>query len=179
MKTLWLLAALTGLTAATAASADEPGMWQAHELQFQYLAFSVAYSCQGLETELRGLLEQSGAQQISVTPAGPCNGAGRTIMARLKFSTLRPTALRETDDRRSVRGDWHHVTIAPRDLLRQGGDCELVQQFQTRILPLFDTREVAANLSCVPFQSSGYRFSLTFDVFAPDDARLTVSSDVP
>ena len=179
MNHLWILASLTGLTAAGAVSADEAGMWQSHALQFYYLGSGVAYSCQGLETELRGLLEQSGAQQISVTPAGRCNGAAGTSMARLNFSTLEPTSVGAAADRRSVRGDWHHVTISPRDVVRQGGDCELVQQFQTRILPLFDTRNVAANLNCVPFQSSGYRFSLTFDVFAPDDAKLSVSRDVP
>jgi hypothetical protein len=75
MNHLWVLASLSGLTAAGAVSADEAGMLQSHALQ-----------------------------QISVTPAGPCNGAAGTSMARLKFSTLVPTSVGEAADRRSVRG---------------------------------------------------------------------------
>jgi hypothetical protein len=99
-------------------------------------------------------------------------------MAQLGFSTLWPTSLRDRADRRVVPGDWHHVTISPSNLLAQGGDCELVQQFRSRILPLFDTRDVSSNLNCVPFQSNGHQFSLSFDVFAPSDAKLTISRNV-
>jgi hypothetical protein len=113
----WFLAAIVGLAATTTAEADEPGAWQPHQLQFYYLGPSEAYTCQGLEASLQGLLAQSGAQQITVTPAGPCNGAERVAQARLKFSTLQPASSRDSSGRRTVPGAWHHVTISPPDLL--------------------------------------------------------------
>jgi hypothetical protein len=45
---------------------------------------------------------------------------------------------------------------APRDLAI--GDCELVEHFRTQVLPLFGTRNVANNRTCIPHQDSGLGF---------------------
>jgi hypothetical protein len=94
-------------------------------------------------------------------------------MAQLKFSTLKQTRSG------TVPGAWHRVTISPGNLLQQGGNCELVQQFRNRILPLFDTRNVSATLNCLPFQATGELFSLSFEVFASGKAKLSSRPDVP
>jgi len=91
--------------------------------------------------------------------------------ASLKFQTLQPQDALRNDARSAtspVPGGWRSVEFAwhkPYELGR--GDCELVEQFANKILPLFATRNVQRNISCVPHQESGSVFDLTFEVFAP------------
>jgi hypothetical protein len=42
-----------------------------------------------------------------------------------------------------------------------------VEQFRDTLLPMFVTRNVNNQVTCVPHQESGSNFSLSFDVFAP------------
>ena len=179
MSCILVVAAIAGTARATASAADEPGAWQSHHLQFYYMAFGSTYSCEGLETDLQGLLKQSGARQIAVTVGGPCGTQEKLMLARLEFSTLRPIASGGDNGGQTVAGSWHRVMISPKYLLLQGGSCQLVQEFQSKVLPLFATRNVSANLDCIPFQSTGYLFSLNFDVFAPSNAKLPNSPNVP
>ena len=44
------------------------------------------------------------------------------------------------------------------------GDCELVEQFRDRILPLLTTRNVVDETSCIPHQLSGSHIDLRFEV---------------
>jgi hypothetical protein len=46
------------------------------------------------------------------------------------------------------------------------GDCELVEQFRDKVLPMFTTRNVENRMTCVPNQLSGSVINLTFEVFA-------------
>jgi hypothetical protein len=64
------------------------------------------------------------------------------------------------------------VVLSPNDAPSQlhGSDCELVEEFKDKVLPQFTTRNVKSNLHCIPFQSTGYQFSLSFDVLASSDA---------
>lgn len=174
---LLLLAAVTGAGATLAAAADESGAWRSHQLRFNYLSPEPIYSCQGLKDTLLRLLKQSGAgQQISVVP-GPCvRGYGspeKLIYAELKFSTLVPAASAGAgSEGEAAAGSWHTVTIGAHDPVLRGGDCEVVEQFKDKVLPLFATRNVKANLNCIPFQTTGRLFSLSFEVFAPSDVTL-------
>jgi len=61
------------------------------------------------------------------------------------------------------------VTISPQTsgFALHGGDCELVQEFKDKILPMLPVRDVKSNLHCVPHQSTGYQYGLSFEVFAP------------
>jgi len=90
--------------------------------------------------------------------------------AQVVFSTLQPASPggpeTPTAAAKSVQGVWRHVELAPQhpfDL--QAGDCELVEQFRDNVLPLFATRNVSSQISCVPHQQSG-SYQLSFDVFA-------------
>jgi hypothetical protein len=47
------------------------------------------------------------------------------------------------------------------------GDCELVEQFKSSVLPMFSTRNVVNHTTCVPHQESGSLIDLTFDAFTP------------
>jgi hypothetical protein len=53
---------------------------------------------------------------------------------------------------------------SPRELAL--GDCELVEQFRDKVLPMFTTRNVDSRMTCVPNQLSGSVINLKFEVFA-------------
>jgi hypothetical protein len=83
--------------------------------------------------------------------------------AKVTFSTLQASP---SDT--SVDGVWRHVELSARHPFElQSGDCELIEQFRDTLLPMFATRNVKHQITCVPHQDSGSNFSLSFDVFAP------------
>jgi hypothetical protein len=144
----------------------EAGSWQDHDYQFNYMGFTAIYSCDGLADKLQLLLRLSGARADAKVMPSCTRGFGipdRLAQAHVKFSTLQPAA---SDS--SVDGVWRHVELSahhPFDL--HSGDCELVEQFRDRLLPMFATRNLKQQITCVPHQDSGSNFSMSFDVFAP------------
>jgi hypothetical protein len=165
--------------AAEAGAATEPGVWQAHKLDFQYMGFTSTYSCDGLGDTLQLLLKTAGAGKgAKVTPLCAL-GSGRPdklASATLKFDSLQPQA-EGAGGASPVPGAWRHVEIGwrkPHALER--GDCELVEQFADKVLPLFATRNLDRQITCIPHQDSGSRYSLKFDVFAPVEAPKSAAS---
>jgi hypothetical protein len=179
LERLPLRAALLGLAGAllvsSAALADDAsasgaalGSWQTHKYSFQFLGFTSTYSCDGLADKLKKLLVAAGARADLKSQPGACaSGFGRPdkfARADLTFSTLAPLDGAAAAGGTPVKGTWRSVTFArnsPRDL--QVGDCELVEQFRQQVLPLFTTRNVASNTTCVPHQESGSIIDLKFD----------------
>jgi hypothetical protein len=158
-------------TAANSASA-EPGAWQKHEYSFAFFGFTTTYSCDGLAEKLRLLLLTAGARGDAKSTPGACaSGFGRPdkfARADLVFYTLAPDAdAGAAADRPPAAGVWKPVVLAthsPRELAT--GDCELVEQFATKVLPMFATRELDNHTVCVPHQESGSRVDVKFDTFA-------------
>jgi hypothetical protein len=151
-----------------AATAPQPGTWQSHKYTFQFLGFTSTYSCDGLADKLRKLLLAAGARADVKSQPGACaSGFGRPdkfARADLTFNTLAPA---KAGDGATVGGAWRPVSFAiysPRDLAL--GDCELIEQFRNQILPMFATRNVVSNTTCVPYQDSGSTIDLRFDSFA-------------
>jgi len=150
-------------------SGGEPGNWQQHKYNFNYMGFTTTYSCDGLEDKLKLLLKLSGAGPGTQVVASCDRGYGRPdrlAMAYLTFSSLQPGAAPD-----AAPGTWRHVALSPRhpnqlDL----GDCELIEEFRDRVLPLFATRNISNDVTCVPHQLSGSNFNLSYDVFAPPPA---------
>lgn len=67
-----------------------------------------------------------------------------------------------------VPGVWQTVRFdrrRPRSL--EPGDCELLEQFRDRVLPLFTTRAVVDGVRCIPYQLLGTSLKLEVEVFAP------------
>lgn len=67
-----------------------------------------------------------------------------------------------------VPGAWQGIRFDrrhPRSL--DPGDCELLEQFRDRVLPLFATRAQVDGLRCIPHQVTGTRLALAVEVFAP------------
>jgi hypothetical protein len=156
--------------------APEPGIWQKHEYTFRFLGFTSTYSCDGLADQLRVLLIAAGARRDSKSRAGVCaSGYGRPDplpRADLTFYTLTPADAAGDAAGARVPGTWKPVTIAsrmPRELSL--GDCELVEQFRTLVLPMFSVRNIDDHMSCVPHQESGSVINLKFETLTEAPAQ--------
>jgi hypothetical protein len=153
------------------ASTPELGIWQKHDYTFRFLGFTTTYSCDGLADQLRVMLIAAGARADSKSRAGACaSGYGRPDklpQAYLTFYTLAPANAAKIADGQQVMGTWRPVTIAarsPRELTL--GDCELIEQFRTLVLPMFTVRNIDDHMTCVPHQESGSVINLKFETFA-------------
>jgi hypothetical protein len=182
------VAMLGGLLVAGAALAEpeavpggEAGVWQEHQTELAYIGFTSHYSCDGLQEKLELLLRQMGAREgWKVSTYGCDRGFGtpsRFPRATLKFSSLQPadaaagqpagTGAPAASAATPVMGLWRTVQLSPiHPFSLQDGDCELMEQFRDKVLPLFATREQQVKLTCVPHQDIG-PFSLQMQVFAP------------
>jgi hypothetical protein len=155
--------------------APQPGRWQPHSYDFHFMGFTSTYSCDGLADKLQLLLRLAGASPDAKVMPLCVRGSGvpdKLVQASLKFSTLQPAdtsaAGAAAAAPTSVNGVWRHVELSPRHPFQLGtGDCELVEQFRDTLLPMFTTRNVNNQVTCVPHQDSGSNFSFSFDVFAP------------
>ena len=161
---------VTAFAGESSAADPEQGVWQKHEYSFQFLGFTTTYSCDGLATKLKLLLIAAGARADAKSTSGACSrGYGipdKFARAYLKFYTLVPVG---TGDNASppINGAWRAVALADRSPpeLRLG-DCELVEQFRDKVLPMFTTRNIDNRMTCVPNQLSGSVINLKFEGFA-------------
>jgi hypothetical protein len=180
-----------GLVLSTASVADDsaatgaPGTWQSHKYTFQFMGFTTTYSCDGLADKLRIVLVAAGARpDVKSVPGACASGFGRPdkfARADLTFYTLAPADTGSAAGG-GVQGVWRPVTFAarqPRQLAL--GDCELIEQFRQLVLPMFTTRNVVSNTTCIPHQESGSNIDLRFDSFTgvPGKKRATAVSGGP
>jgi hypothetical protein len=156
---------------ASSAAPHDAGVWQKHDYSFAFMGFTSTYSCDGLASKLKLLLIASGARPDVKAQAGACaSGFGRPdkfARADLTFYTLAPAGADQASGGAPVDGTWIPVALAyqqPRDLGR--GDCELVEQFRSNVLPMFTTRNVDNHTTCVPHQESGSVIDLKFESFS-------------
>jgi hypothetical protein len=159
-----------------ASASPDPGIWQKHVYTFQYMGFTTTYSCDGLADKVKVLLIAAGARADSKSQPGVCSrGWGRPdkfAQANLTFYTLVPAAADSSSDGTPVSGTWRPVKFAARSPQQLGpGDCELIEQFRSRLLPMFATRNVASHTTCVPHQLSGSVINLKFESFAAMPAK--------
>jgi len=164
------------LLLSTASRADDsapsggPGTWQSHKYTFQFLGFTTTYSCDGLADKLKIVLLAAGARaDVKSVPGACASGFGRPdkfARADLTFYTLTP-ADSGASAGAGVQGAWRPVTFAARQPQQLAlGDCELMEQFRQQVLPMFSTRNVVSNTTCIPHQESGSNIDLKFDAFA-------------
>ena len=160
---------VSAFAAETSAGDPAQGVWRKHEYSFQFFGFTTTYSCDGLANKLKILLIAAGARADAKSTSDGCaRGYGvpdKFARARLTFYALTPVVSAE-DAGSSVTGVWRAVAFAdrsPHELAR--GDCELVEQFRDKVLPMFTTRSIDSRMTCVPNQLSGSAVSLKFDVF--------------
>jgi hypothetical protein len=156
--------------AAGSAAGSDVGVWQKHQYSFAYMGFTSTYSCDGLAAKLKTLLLAAGARPDVKARAGACaSGFGRPdkfARADLTFYTLAPAGFSMPTDG-AATGTWRAVTFEarkPREL--STGDCELVEQFRTNVLPMFTTRNVVSGSTCIPHELSGSTVDLKFEAFS-------------
>ena len=171
-----ILPTRASIAADAAAPSPAPGIWQKHQYTFAYLGFTSTYSCDGLAGQLKRLLLAAGARADSKSQPGVCASPyGRPdkfARADLTFYTLAPLDNGKPSEEKPVDGVWRSVALAPHS--PQGlqiGDCELVDQFRAQVLPMFTTRNIVNQVTCVPYQESGTLIDLRFDAFAAAPAR--------
>jgi hypothetical protein len=152
-------------------ASSEPGVWQKHQYSFSFMGFTTTYSCDGLASKLRILLLASGARADVKARAGTCaSGFGRPdkfARSDLTFYTLAPANSGKPGDGPAADGVWRSVALRvrhPRELA--SGDCELMEQFKTNVLPMFTTRNIASRTTCIPHQDSGSSIDLQFESFS-------------
>ena len=140
------------------ASPAARGSWQTHKYSFQFLGFTSTYSCDGLADRLKELLLAAGARADAKSRPGACAAPfGRPdkfARADLTFSTLAPLGAGALRTASRSTGTWRAVIFSahsPRDL--QIGDCELVEQFRQQVLPMFTTRNLVSNTTCIPIRN--------------------------
>ena len=146
------------------------GVWQKHQYSFDFMGFTTTYSCDGLAGKLKALLLTAGARaDVKASPGACAYGFDRPdkfARADLIFYTLAPPTGNAADGT-PVNAQWLPVDIQarnPRELAN--GDCELVEQFRSHVLPMFNTRNIDNHTTCVPHQESGSMIGLKFDTFS-------------
>jgi hypothetical protein len=161
---------ISAFAAETSPGDSQLGVWQKHEYNFQYFGFTTTYSCDGLATKLRILLIAAGARADAKSISGACvRGYGdpdKLARANLTFYTLAPVG-DAGNTSPPVSGAWRSVAFAnrrPREIAL--GDCELIEQFRDKVLPMFTTRNIENRMTCVPNQLSGSGIDLKFEVLA-------------
>jgi hypothetical protein len=170
-----LTALLVLLAANGMLRADEPargsGTWQQHKYSFVSMGFTSTYSCDGLADKLKLLLLAAGARADAKAQPGACPSdfghPDKLARADLVFYTLMPDSDNKPADGTRADGVWRPVVLAQRSPHELGvGDCELVEQFRAQLLPMFATRGIQDQTTCVPHQDSGSVINLKFESFA-------------
>jgi hypothetical protein len=160
----------TAFASEPSATDSAQGVWQKHDYSFQFLGFTTTYSCDGLASKLKVLLIAAGARADAKSTSGGCTlgyGVPDTFArAILTFYALAPAGNGENGSP-PINGAWRSVALgdrSPREV--RLGDCELVEQFRDKVLPMFTTRNVDNRITCIPNQLSGSVINLKFEVFA-------------
>ena len=133
-------------------------VWTPKELRFVYMGFTSHYSCDGLRDKMRVILLQLGARPDMKLRETPCSGQlGRPSAfpgVTVNMNVLTPFDAAKTNAAETpLPAHWKSVQISTdRDPLREAGDCELIEQVKSRVLPLFTARNIEYRSTCIPNQ---------------------------
>jgi hypothetical protein len=169
--------AMLCVVACGAAAADDDAVqavWTAKQLRFTYMGFTSKYSCDGLRDKLRGVLLDLGARDdLKLNATGCSGGFGRPTPFPGVSATI--NVLEPLDDKSPapntppISAHWKTVVVAPRgEPLAAAGECELIEQVKTRILPLFSIRNEEYSSTCIPNQLQPGGTRLKVDVLIAD-----------
>lgn len=143
--------------------------WQMHTYEFHFMGFTSVYTCSGLADKLGSLLKELEASDVRITPLCALGRyqPDRLAQARVHFSSLIPSGAVGPGSASGSTGIWRHIRWASRHPgALEDGDCELIQEVREKILPMFATRNLRAQLNCVPHQDTG-AYALDFEVLVP------------
>jgi hypothetical protein len=167
-----LMKSVLGLTSAAAAAtllAGVPGLaaaqdtvsavWVPKHVQFIYQGFTTHYSCDGLQDQIRDMLQKLGAQNLRVLqmgcirPEGPTEFPGVNVTMSVLVPASSADASKADSSSPQVQAQWKNVVLMPESATyEEEGDCELIEQFKHTFLPLFTTRNIKYGSTCVPHE---------------------------
>ena len=156
----------------------KPAVWVPKEIQFVYMGFTTHYTCDGLRDAVREMVLQMGARKedlkVYETPcAGNPDRPNPFPGVKIKMSVLQPAPDAPSPDTQVVQAYWKPVKLPYRQSgLNAAGQCELIEQFNQKVLPLFTTRNVDVKTTCVPHQLSPLGTSLQAEVLVTDQKRV-------
>ena len=149
---------LGAIPLAAAAQGRVQAVWTNRHVRFIYQGFTTYYSCGGLREEVQRMLEKLGARNLKVHEYGCVQGAGVETFPGVQVSmqVLVPAASAHGKAvGPTVSAHWQNVVLlAGNSSLQDQGNCELIEQFKETFLPLFTTRNVRYESTCVPHQIS-------------------------
>lgn len=164
-----LICAASLQSMAQANDVDVSAAWKRHEIEFVYMGFTTRYSCEGLRDKMKLLLRTVGARPgfevATRSCAGPPGRVDPFPHVRMVFEAPEIPAAGRRDVGGPAVARWRPVALSrhqPREL--EGGDCELVEQFRSRVLTAFVTRRLEGDINCIPHQLAGSTFNLRFEV---------------
>ena len=170
-------AAVAGAPAAESAAQPEFAVWTPKEAEFTYMGFTTHYTCDGLRDAVRDMLLQLGARKsdLKVTEQ-PCSGQPDRPNpfpgVRIKMSVLQPAPAQIGADTQVVEAHWKPVKLPYRETgINAAGQCELLEQFNQKIMPLFTTRNVDLRATCVPHQLEPLGTKLQAEVLVTDQKK--------
>lgn len=145
-----------------------------------YQGFTTRYSCDGLRDKVRSVLLDLGAEKkgLKVMQMGCSSPTGRPDPfpgVRVKMRVLQPADspdAAKAADPTPVAAHWKPLDLKLRDnFTTDSGECELVEQIRHKIVPLFATRNVDLQTTCIPHQATAARPILKMEVLVPDDVQ--------
>lgn len=166
-----LLLVMSNLTVHQSASAEIiEAQWKAYQIRFNYYPFSTFYSCDAIENKLERLLIIMGARndaRVEVKCLGNDNLKRRREQRSYKMllAFAMPVPADKTEITKEIfPAEWHETRVAS-NLSRylDGGDCELVDQFQRYVIPYLEVKKSTKRLHCSPMRrpSSKLRIRVT------------------
>ena len=156
-------------------------VWAPRELKFMFLGFTAKYSCDGLQTRVRAALLRLGARPDLEVRTGACaQPFGRPTEfpnVIIKMNVLVPATDKTDTAAPVVAAHWQRVNLAAaRDVVMEAGDCEIIEQIKSGILPQFTTRDVDYQSTCVPHQLTVGGTQLRADVLVADPVAATAAA---
>jgi hypothetical protein len=149
---------LAAMPALAAAADSVPAVWVPKHIQFIYQGFTTRYSCDGLRDQIRSMLEKLGAQDLKVEEygcvrlTGPSPFPGVNVHMRVLVPASSVAASKSASGS-PVQAHWKNVVLLSSNSdFEDQGNCELIEQFKETFLPLFSTRNVKYQSTCVPYQ---------------------------
>jgi hypothetical protein len=175
---MYLRASMTALLACSCAVAAPPQqsaatqtheftVWVPKHLEFLYRHATTQYTCSGLQTRMKSLLLELGARpDLDVREYGCTQLSGPDPLAGVKINM---NVLEPAGQRPGLSAHWQRVDLlANRELLEAAADCELIQEIQQKILPLFTVRNVDYSAACEARKLLPGATRLKADVLVPD-----------
>jgi len=152
-----------------AANAQPEGnIWQHHHVRVDFMGYTSAYTCDGVEGKVRDILRYLGARKNITVEAHGCphgpDSLEHLLWLVVDFDTLAP-APSGTAAADLVPAAWKPVKIDAQHPFFMGeGDCELLDALKPLVTGNFPVRSFDYSTSCAPYQVSMIDFRVRGEV---------------